>query len=115
MTLELFGVSLDEEKLDAESSKGGGGPELSVLESFALLQEDALHIARKHGLELKQAAVAAALATAFVVRECAKNIGAEAGFTIAVYGFTEGCETVPPVLSAQSKSPGETKPWYRPW
>ena len=57
-----------------------------------------MSIARANGLELKEAAHAAAMATAFIVKECAKDIGAETSFNIAAYGFIEGCKTVPPLV-----------------
>ena len=113
--LQHFGVALNCEKLGPEPSQRGGAPELSVVESLALLQEEALHIARSNGLELQKAALAAAMATAFVVKECAKSIGAEVGFNIAAYAFVEGCKTVPPALSPRPKSPREKTPWYKRW
>jgi hypothetical protein len=39
--------------------------------------------------------------TAFIVSEGAGNIGPEVGFSIAAYGFIEGCKTVPPALSCR--------------
>lgn len=111
--LQHFGVSLDQDKL--EPSTRGSTPELSVVESLALLQEDAMHIARKNGLGLKEAATAAAMATAFMVKECARTIGAEVSFNIAVYSFIEGCKTVPPPIAAEPASRKEKKPWYKLW
>jgi hypothetical protein len=100
MLLQHLGIELDYGKLGEVPR--GDEPELSVVESLALLQEDAQQIAKDKGLTLKQAAQAAAMATAFVVHECSRNIGAEAGCKIATMGFIEGCKTVPPALNARS-------------
>ncbi len=69
-----------------------------------------MYIARNNGLGLKEAAQAAAMATAFVVKECSRNLGPEVGFNVAAYGFIEGCKTVPPAIGKDSKSPAEKKP-----
>ncbi|HEU4373495.1 MAG TPA: hypothetical protein VFS02_08395, partial [Telluria sp.] len=41
---------------------------------------------------VEQTAQAAALATCFVVKECASQIGAESGLNVAAYGLHEGCK-----------------------
>jgi len=112
--LQRFGLSIDGEKLGGEKTKRGTEPELSVVQSLSLLQEDAMGIVRANGLEFKQAAQAAALATAFIVKECARDIDLETGFNVAAYGFVEGCKTVPPVVGSKSKS-DDKKPWYKLW
>lgn len=113
--LQHFGVRLDHEKLGGETTKGGNSPQLSPVESLALLQEEALDIAAQNGLNLKEAAQAAAMATAFVVKECAPTLGPEVGFNIAAYGFIEGCKTVPPVIDGKKAARTEKKPWYKLW
>jgi len=113
--LQHFGVSLNQEMIGSESSKSGGTPQLSLLESLALLQEDAMRIAQNNGLGMKEMAWAGAMATAFVVKECANNIGSETGFNIAVYSFIEGCKTMPPFVRSNSTPPNEKKPWYKLW
>ncbi len=113
--LESFGVSLDHEKFGGESAKYGEEPQLTVVQSLALLQEDAMRIAGENGLGLEEAAQAAAVATAFIVRECAKNIGGEVGSNVAAFGFIEGCKTVPPAIGPAQKSADEKKPWYKMW
>jgi hypothetical protein len=113
--LQHFGVSLSQEKLGGDPSKRGGSPELSTVESLTSLQEDALRIAKNCGLELKEAAQAAAIATAFIVKECAPAIGPEVGFNIAAYGFIEGCKTVPPLLAGEPAASAPQKPWYKLW
>ena len=114
-TLEHFEVSLKQEQLGGDPHPRGGAPKLSVLQSLTLMQEEAMRIAQGSGLELKEAACACAMATAFIVKECAKDIGAEVGFNIAAFGFVEGSKTVPPVLAADSLSVGEATPWYKFW
>ncbi|MGO4391282.1 hypothetical protein AB4Z46_08005 [Variovorax sp. M-6] len=113
--LQHFGVSLNQEKLGGEASKRGGPTELSVVESLALLQDDAMRISHDNGLGLKEAAQAAAMATAFVVKECAGTLGPEVSFNISAYSFIEGCKTVPPDIVASSTSPVQKRPWYRVW
>ena len=113
--LQHFGVALNQELLAGGSSKRGGPPELSLLESLALLQEDALRIAQDNGLGMKEMALSAAVATAFVVKECANAIGPETGFHLAVYSFIEGCKTVPPGVGSNPVPPMAKKPWYQLW
>jgi hypothetical protein len=96
--LHHFGVTVNQNMLGKKASKRGGAADLSVVESLALLQNDAMRIVEANGLGLKEAAQAAALATAFVVKECSRNLGAEVSFNIATYGFIAGCKTVPPAI-----------------
>lgn len=96
--LQNFGVMLDNTKLGGDGALRGEEPRLTVVQSLALLQEDAIRIAGENGLNLKEAAQSAAMSTAFIVKECAKNISGEVGFNVALYGFIEGSKTVPPRL-----------------
>jgi hypothetical protein len=43
-------------------------------------------IGKRHQLSAEQMAQAGALATGFIVKECAPQIGAETGFNVAAYG-----------------------------
>ena len=113
--LQHFGISLNPQMLSGEQAQRGEEPELSVLESLALLQLEAMRIAENHGLALKEAAAAAAMATAFVVKECATNLSPEVGFNIAAYSFIEGCKTVPPTIAPKLAPRAESKPWYKRW
>lgn len=108
------GVSLDAQKLGGSHVSRGEEPRLTILQTTDLLQDDALRIAHDNGLSLEEAAQAAALATAFIVSECSKSIGAEVGFNIATFGFIEGCKTVP-TLSTSRQGQAKGKPWYRFW
>jgi hypothetical protein len=96
--LQKFGVSLDKTKLGGSNALRGEEPKLSVVQSLTLLQGEAVRIAEENGLSLKEAAQSAAMATAFIVKECAGSIGGEVGFNVAIYGLIEGSKTVPPRL-----------------
>ncbi len=111
--LELMKVPLDAQRLNAQPAARGEQPTLNTLETLELFRDGALKIARDKGLTLEEAAQAAAVATAFIVRECSTTIGAEVGFNAAAFGFIEGAKTVPPlagVMSARAKWP-----WYKLW
>lgn len=114
--LQHFGISLNQEMLGGDSASRGGSPELSTVQSLALLQESALSIASNNELKLNEAAHAAAMATAFIVKECAPALTAEVGFNIAVYSFIEGCKTMPPlIVGYPMAAPTQKKPWYKLW
>jgi hypothetical protein len=101
-------VPLDPGKIGAAPEDRGTEPDLNTQQSLALLQSDALEIAKRHSLSLQQAAEAAALATGFIVKECVPSIGSETGFNVAVRGFVEGTKTVPPRLAKQIQPPAST-------
>jgi hypothetical protein len=111
--LSASNVSMDQSKLGGQQDHRGQEPHLDILSALTQLQSEALNICRENGLTLEQAAQSAALATAFIVKECAPQIGAETGFNVAVFGFVEGSKTVPPHASAASKPVAATKPWYK--
>ncbi len=112
--LDKCGIQLDSTKFGGAPEQRGTEPHIDVLQSLALLQAPALEIARQHSLSLEQAAQSAALATAFIVKECIPAIGAETAFNVAVYGFIEGSKTAPPHL-ATGTSTDPRKPWYKFW
>jgi hypothetical protein len=111
--LQHFEVSFKLAQLDGTSPPRGGAPRLSVLESLALLQEDAMRIVRGSGMGTKEAAWACAMATAFIVKESARDIGADVAFNVAAFGFVEGSKTVPPALTIDTLLPARREPWYR--
>lgn len=90
-----FGCELD----PARGGKKGRGhpPNLSFLESMRLLQAPAIKICQDNSLNFEQGAQSAAVATGFIVKECARSIDLEVAFNAAVYGFIEGSKTVPPI------------------
>jgi len=51
---------------------------------------------QQNKLDIEQMAYACAMATAFIIKECQKNLAVETGFHTAVYGFIEGSKTYPP-------------------
>lgn len=108
------GVQLDKSLLGGEKAQCGEAPQLSVLNALSLLQSEALDIAKRNQLSLEQAAQSAAMATAFVVKECAPNLRAEIGFNVAAFAFVAGSKTAPPTL-AQGVTPSLKKPWYKLW
>lgn len=76
-------------------SDRGREPQLTVLQTQELVDEDILRIQRRHNLSFQDAARACALTTAWLVKECAPQIGADVGVRIAAFGFVEGSKTVP--------------------
>ena len=106
-------IQLDQTKLGGAAEHRGAEPDLNTQQSLALIQEDALQIAERNSLSLRQAAEAAALATGFIVKECIASIGGETGFNVAAFGFIEGSKSVPPRI--QNRKPSPSKPWYKFW
>lgn len=113
--LSASNVPLDEQKLGGEAAHRGEEPRIDILAALSLLQGEALKISERNSLSQEQAAQAAALATGFVVKECAPQIGAETGFNVAVFGFIEGSKTVPPDIAAVPRVQNMAKPWYKFW
>jgi hypothetical protein len=113
--LSAMNVALDEQRLHGDAASRGAPPQLDILLGLSRLQQEAIAIGERHKLSLDQTAQAAALATGFVIRECAKNISAETGFNVAVYGFIEGSKTVPPQIADAPRTPSAEKPWYKFW
>lgn len=113
--LSAASVPLDQSKLGGQVEQRGEEPRLDIVSALAQLQDDAIKICEANHLNLEQAAQAAALATAFIVKECAPQIGAETGFNVAVFGFIEGSKTVPPSIARTSPATASSKPWYKFW
>ncbi|MDE2291310.1 MAG: hypothetical protein KGL53_04440 [Elusimicrobia bacterium] len=97
--LSKLGVTLDEAVITAEDAPRGAPPRQTTLETLILLQKDALGVASRNQLSLEEAALSATLATAFIVKECARDIQAEVAFNVAVRGFIEGSKTAPPPVN----------------
>ena len=113
--LSASNLSIDKAKLGGQQDQLGQEPHLDILNTLTLLQTDALKIAEANGLTMEQAAQSAALATAFIVKECAPQIGVETGFNVAVFCFIEGSKTVPPIALTKGQSNTKPKPWYQFW
>jgi hypothetical protein len=90
--LERMGVAVDRSKLNSGRVHP---PTMTVLEMQALLDDELLAIERQHGLPHEACAQACAVATAWLIKQCAPQIGAEAGVDLALYGMIEGSKTVP--------------------
>ena len=100
----------------AENTQERGEPsKFDFVATLSMLQEDAIALARQNAISLEQSAQAAALATAFIVKECSANIGPRLAFNAAVFGIIEGCKTVPPRLTDEVKRAIKKRPWYRFW
>ena len=107
--LNKYGLSPDQEKL-AKNTGRGAAPKLTVTETQELLEGDLTAVREKFGLNLEDGARACAMATAFLVRECTSKIGLEIAFNVAVYGFVEGCKTVPIRNETEAK-----RKWFQFW
>lgn len=92
--LAEIGVALDEEKLGA-SRLEANQPKLGFLATQQRLEPLFSGIRARHGLSLVEAADAAAVATAFMVHQCAPVLDPKVAFGVAVYGFIEGTKTAP--------------------
>ena len=82
---EILGRGLDSDQLSR----------LDVLAGQAALEAAFLAVAARHKLSLREAAEAAAAATAFLIQQFAEDLDPSAAFGIAVYGFITGAKTAP--------------------
>jgi hypothetical protein len=92
--LAELGIPLDEQKLGA-GQLDANRPSLDFLATQTRLEPRFAAIRAKHGLSLTEAADAAAIATAFLIHQCARVLDPSAAFGVAVYGFIEGTKTAP--------------------
>ncbi len=92
--LAELGIPLDEQKL-AAGQLDANRPSLDFLATQARLEPRFAAIRAQHGLSLTEAADAAAIATAFLIHQCARVLDPSAAFGVAVYGFIEGTKTAP--------------------
>lgn len=113
--LSASNIHIDNDKIGGEETQRGEPPRLNTVEALSLLQDEALNICKRNSLSMESSARAAALATAFVVKECSPQIGAETGFNVAIFGFIEGSKTIPPAIGDEISTPIGKKPWYKIW
>ena len=92
--LDAMNVAVDVEKL-GEPTPLGNEPLLKFLETQTKLEPKFNAIAKQAGLSLDEAAHAAALATAHLIKQCSQVLDPNIAFGIAVYGFIEGTKTYP--------------------
>jgi hypothetical protein len=92
--LSHIGVTLEKDKLgDAASEQYQ--PNLGFLETQKLLEPRYLATQARLGLTQREAAEAAAVASAFLIQQCSAVLDPHAAFGVAVYGFIEGAKTAP--------------------
>lgn len=70
-------------------------PRLAFLETQRVLDPVLAPMRLRHGLDHRQAGVAAAIAAAILVNGFAEHFDPALGFGVAAYGFTEGARTMP--------------------
>ncbi len=92
-TLDNLGITIDQKDLEKSVAATSN---LGFLETLTLLQHKAAAIMDKNKLDYEQMAYACALSTAFLIKECERDLPAPAGFNTAIYGFIEGSKTYPP-------------------
>ena len=100
LTLSSLEVNIDSNKLN-ELPKGE--TKLDFLDALNLLQGKAVGIMNGQGLNFELMAYSCTMATAFLIKECQRDLAVESGFNTAIYGFIEGCKTCPPELSNSVK------------
>lgn len=113
--LSASNIQINKEKIGGDETQRGEAPRLTTIESIALLQSEALNICKQNSLDMQSSAQAAALATAFVVKECSPQIGVETAFNVAILGFIEGSKTIPPIIGTKASDTSGKKPWYKIW
>jgi hypothetical protein len=94
--LHSVGIALDQNKLNGSSKVES---QLQFLDTLKLLQDKVALIMNQNNLSFQQMAFSCAMATAFIVKECQRDLVVEISFNTAVYGFIEGCKTFPPAFS----------------
>ncbi|MFN0122578.1 MAG: hypothetical protein ACKV2V_18940 [Blastocatellia bacterium] len=93
---------------------GRDAPQISVLETQRLLENDFRQIMRKYQLNDEEASHAATFTTAFMVQACGGVIEPQSAFQYAIYSMVEGSKTVPQRLAADANGEAK-KPWYKVW
>lgn len=107
--LSNLGINIDNEKAGSSSPAESN---LGFIDTLKLLQNKAVNIMNQNQLTFEQMAHSCAIATAFLVKECAQDLPAEQGFYTAVYSFIEGSKTWPPALS---DAPPKKKGFFSFW
>jgi|SRR5215510_3271759 len=111
--LQQMNVAIDPARAAAAQGQGDS-PQLSVIETQALVETDLSRIKDKYQLNYEQAAHAAAIATALLVQKCSDVVDPHIGFSLATYSFVEGAKTVPRRIES-SASGNVKKSWYKFW
>ena len=96
--LEQMGIVVDQEVISRPTDPENE-PLLAFLESQQRLEPEFEVIRTRFGLSLVEAADAAAIATAMLIRQCSEVLDPSIAFGIALYGFVEGTKTFPSPMS----------------
>lgn len=92
--LARLGLAVDAGKAELEHDSLAT-PTLGFLQSQARLEPAFAAIRQQQGLSLEEAADAAAVAVAMLIKQGEHALPAQAAFAVAVYAFIEGSKTVP--------------------
>ena len=96
--LEQMGIAIDQNVI-AQPTAPDHEPLLGFLETQQRLEPEFSAIREEFGLSLSEAADAAAIATAVLIRQCTEVLDPSIAFGIALYGFVEGTKTFPAPIS----------------
>lgn len=102
--LQSVGVKLDPSKVSASHANARGQKE-PFLETQNVLGTQFVQVCERYGLNDVEAADAAAIATALLIKNCSQRLDPHAGFALAVYGFIEGTKTAPAVADSIQRGP----------
>ncbi|MDP2226410.1 MAG: hypothetical protein Q8J78_02910 [Moraxellaceae bacterium] len=90
--LARLGIRIDAENVDLEANPTSLP---TFLETQRQLEPACITIRERFGLSNEEAAHAAAVATAMLIKHMEKSLAPQTAFGIAVYGFIEGSKTAP--------------------
>lgn len=91
--LDAMGIAIDPKHPAALESQSA--PQWSLFQTQQNLDATLSAINARNELDDSQAARVGTYVTAMLVRDCARVLDPQVAFGIAVYGFVEGCKTVP--------------------
>src|SRR5262249_42377751 len=101
LLIQIAGAVLSRIGIKLDNSQSGGTtnsdnkPMLEFLETQKKLEPLYAPVKARLGLSGEEAAQAAAVATALLIRHCANVLDPNIAFGIAAYGFVEGSKTAP--------------------
>ena len=101
LLIQIAGDALSKMGIKIDNAQAGKAidskhkPMLELLETQKKLEPMYAPIKEHYGFSLEEAAHSVAVATALLIRHCAKFLDPTIAFSIAVYGFVEGSKTAP--------------------
>ncbi len=96
--LTQVGIALDSARLHSQVPQAHQ-PLRDFLDTQRMFEEPFTSIMQRQGLSYQGAALAAAVATALLIGQCATVLDPHIAFAVAAYGFVEGSKTAPdPVI-----------------